>query len=615
LNIEHSTFNIPASGAAIERLTSRQRLLVGILGIFVALSRLYALSHSMWDWDEALFASALHHYDVAQHHPHPPGFPLFFALAKLARIFIHDDFHALRAISITSSLFLFPAIFALARSLRFRFRTCLTAAMLFCFLPNVWFWGGTGFTDELALVTSLAGAALLLRDDRKRGTYLLGCVLFAATMLVRAQSVLLAWPWIVASWRRWRAGERRDVFAGTAIVVVLVLTGYGIAAELTGIDDYIFATKWHQHYVATVDGALNPERKPMLFLLHDFLFDPFESRSASTAMFAFALLALFRPRRAQLDVVLTFEPNFLLAWFFLSTTGISRLSLGYIAANALLAADGMDVVATFIASRVRALPRGRLAIVLQTLFAAIIIGRYVVWVRPGLREVRHTDSPPVQAMRWIRKNVAPGGKVYMAGGLEPFVAYFLPNYNVIEVPDNFDPSTIHAEMNAVYAADRPSSSAQAVNFRRPRPRLWALFNRRYFEASVLPMSGWIKFGAGWYGEEQGDEGERWRWMGPESRTLLEPLAHRAQLGFRVTFPLQAEPPPTLTVTLDGRVVDRFVPKHADVERLYVVDSRSGAPDELVLSVDHAMNLSRMHRGADARDLGMQLHRILWKSAP
>jgi hypothetical protein len=629
-----------ANVAAIEPLTSRQRTCVIILGIFVALTRLYAISHSMWDWDEALFASALHHYDVAQHHPHPPGFPLFFALAKLARIFIHDDFHALRAISVASSLLMFPAIFALARSLRFRFRTCISAAMLFCFLPNVWYWGGTGFTDELALVTSLAGAALLLRDDRKRSTYILGCIFFAATMLVRAQNVLLAWPWIVASWRRWGSGRRRDVFAGTALIVVLVLTGYGIAAQLTGIDDYISATKEHQHYVATVDGSLNPERKPMQFLLHDFLFDPFESRSASTAVFAFALLALFRPRRAQLDIVLTFEPNFLLAWFFLNATGISRLSLGYIAANALLAADGMDVVATFIASRLRAgvgsresgvvatasgsdarhptpdTRQERLAIALQALFAAIIIGRYVVWVRPALREVRHTDSPPVQAMLWIRQNVARGSKVYIAGGLEPFAAYFLSDYNVIEVPNKFDPWTAHAEKHAVYAADAPNSSAQAaVNFRRPRKRLWALFNRRYFEASVLPMSGWIKFGPGWYGEEQDDEGEQWRWMAAESRTLLEPLAHRAQLGFSVTFPLKAESSPTFTVTFDGRVVDRFVPNHADVQRLYIVDSRSGAPDELLLSVDHVMNLSRAHTGGDPRDLGMQLHRILWKAVP
>ncbi len=398
------------NGGAVEPLTSRQRMMVIVLALVIALTRLLAVSHSMWDWDEALFVAALHHYDVAQHHPHPPGFPLFFGLAKIARAVVHDDFHALRGISILSSFFLFPALFALARSLRYRFRTCVVAALLFCFLPNVWYWGGTAFTDELALVTALAGAALLLRDDRRRGTYIVGCIFFAATMLVRAQNVLMVWPWIVASWRRLRARRGGEVIAGTALIIVLVVTGYGIAAKLTGIDEYIAATKWHQHYVATVDGALNPGRTPMRFLLQDFLFDPFESRAASTLMFFFTLLAFLRPRRSQLDIVLTFEPSFLLAWFLLSPTGISRLSLAYIAANVLLAADGLDVAATFIAARVRALPRERLAAALQAVLAAIIIGRYVVWVWPGLRAVRKTDSPPVEAIRWIQQNVPRGGR-------------------------------------------------------------------------------------------------------------------------------------------------------------------------------------------------------------
>jgi hypothetical protein len=594
-------------------LTSRRQTLFIIVALVVALSRLLAASHSMWDWDEALFATALHHYDVAHHHPHPPGFPLFFALAKLARLIVHDDFHALRGISILASLFLFPAMFALARSLRFRFRTCLAAALLFCFLPNVWYWGGTGFTDTLALVTALAAAALLLRDDRRRGTYILGCILFAATMLVRAQNVLLAWPWIVASWRRLRTRRRGEVIAGTALIVVLVLGGYGIAAKLTGIDEYIFATKSHQHYVAHVDGALNPGRTPMRFLLQDFLFDPFESRAASTMMFVFTLLAFLRPRRAQLDVVLTFEPGFLLTWFLLSPTGVSRLSMAYIAANVLLAADGMDVLATFIAARVRALPRERLASALLALFAAIIIGRYVFWVWPGMREVRKTDSPPVQAMRWIRKNVPRGEKVYAAGGLEPFAAYFLPDYAVVFAEDDFDPSKAPPDRNAVFVADRASSLAQATNFRRTRSHLWALFNRRYFEASVVPIAGWIKFGDGWYGDEEGDSGDHWRWMGSEGHMTLAPLGHRSRLGLTMTFPLEAEPAPTVTVLLDGVVVDRFVPNKPEIERSYLVPSRIGAPDDLTLSVDYAVNFSRLHRGSDPRDLGLALHRILWKA--
>jgi hypothetical protein len=154
-----------------------------------------------------------------------------------------------------------------------------------------------------------------------------------------------------------------------------------------------------------------------------------------------------------------------------------------------------------------------------------------------------------------------------------------------------------------------------MNFRRPRKRLWALFNRRYFEASVVPVGGWMKFAAGWYDAEEGADGDRWRWMGGESHTLLQPFGCRAALGVTFTLPLDAEPAPVVTIALDGRVIDRFVPRAADVERTYLVPSRSATSDELVLSVDHVMNPARLHHGDDSRDLGLQLHRLVWKAAP
>ena len=119
-------------------------LVVG-LSAFVAATRLLAAAHSPWEWDEAQFASAVREYNVALHNPHPPGFPLHLAAAKFARLFVDDDFHALRAVSLAASMFVFPALFAFARALRFPFATSVTAALIFSFLPNVWFWSGTAF--------------------------------------------------------------------------------------------------------------------------------------------------------------------------------------------------------------------------------------------------------------------------------------------------------------------------------------------------------------------------------------------------------------------------------------------------------------------------------------
>jgi len=132
-------------------LTSRQRIACWIVACVCAATRFLAMARSIWDWDEALFCLALRDYNVVLHHPHPPGFPLFIGAAKLVRLVIGDDFHALRAVSLVASMFVFPALYALARAFGFAFRTSVIAALLFSFLPNVWYWGGTAFSDVFAV--------------------------------------------------------------------------------------------------------------------------------------------------------------------------------------------------------------------------------------------------------------------------------------------------------------------------------------------------------------------------------------------------------------------------------------------------------------------------------
>src|ERR1700753_1915959 len=111
-------------------LTARQRAIVLGVALVCAASRFAALARSIWDWDEALFCLAMRGYDVGQHRPHPPGFPLYIALGKLVRLVATSDFRALQAINIVAGMLLFPAVFLLARELRFRVETATVAAAL-----------------------------------------------------------------------------------------------------------------------------------------------------------------------------------------------------------------------------------------------------------------------------------------------------------------------------------------------------------------------------------------------------------------------------------------------------------------------------------------------------
>ncbi|HEX8152038.1 MAG TPA: hypothetical protein VF698_02880, partial [Thermoanaerobaculia bacterium] len=104
-------------GTAPAPLTKRQQWLVLGASAIVILTRWLAIARTPWDWDEMLFILAMRDYDVAAHHPHPPGFPLFIGFAKLLRFVVEDDFRALQAVTFIGAAFVFRALFLFAREL------------------------------------------------------------------------------------------------------------------------------------------------------------------------------------------------------------------------------------------------------------------------------------------------------------------------------------------------------------------------------------------------------------------------------------------------------------------------------------------------------------------
>ena len=445
-------------------MTPREKQIVVALTIVVAVTRLIAVAHSMWDWDEPLFCTALHDFNVADHHPHPPGFPLYIALGRAVLLFTGDDFRALQAIQVVSSMVLFPAMFALGRAMRFPFAVALSAALIFVFLPNVWFYGGTAFSDTFNIVLLLAALALLF--DRQH--YIGGTILFALSLLVRPQNILSAWPWLAAS----RGRRPHEIAASAAIVIGVVAAGYGAAAKATGFRTYVDAVRGHGHYIASVDGYGNPRRPPVLSLFPEFAIDPFGGGKASVALFAFAAIAVITPRRRDLETLATFVPFLVFAMFFLNTTGTGRLSIGYMPMHALLAADGMKRSADVLSAR----PLVRTWT--SALLCAAIVLRFVWWIAPSLWLVHTTDSPPIAAMTWVRRHVPPRSTLFVHAGYRPFAEYALAGYDVhLTLGEG-------GVAHGWYVGSGTTSAPDAVTFVRPRDPLWAVFTERYFEAYV-----------------------------------------------------------------------------------------------------------------------------------
>src|SRR5438477_11522743 len=203
-----------------------EKLAAWLIGTFVAVTRWLALARSPWDSDEGLFMSALRHYDVVAHHPHPPGFPLFILTAKAFARLGFSDFHALQMISFVASISIFPAMLFLGRELAVRPRVSIVAAAFLAFFPNVWFFGGTAFSDVPAMTLSIVAAALILRGSPSAAGLVLGIAIGFRPQIL---PIAIA-PIVIACWR----GRMKAVARAIIIASIIVIASYGTATHLSG---------------------------------------------------------------------------------------------------------------------------------------------------------------------------------------------------------------------------------------------------------------------------------------------------------------------------------------------------------------------------------------------
>ena len=572
----------PAPMARVERRA------LGIATLLVAVTRFLALAKTPWDWDEMLFSLALRHFNVAEHHPHPPGFPLFVGLAKLLTLAGLTPFRALQAIDFAAAVMLLPAMCWLCRELRIGFRVSFAASLLLAFFPNVWFYGGTGFSDVPSMLLSIVAIALLLRGCRDDRAYVGGAIVLAVAAGFRPQNLMIGWiPALIATSFVLRRSVMRVVLA--ALLGAAIVGGsYAAAAQLTGWDDYRYALQKHRQYIAAVDSFRSPIRPPLLQVVDDFFVRPYRQPLINIVITLLVLvsatMAVLRRRAPLLVASLIFGPFAVAAWLLLDFWSASRFSLGYMPLYALLAADGLALVCTRAGARAYAIACAALVVLLAG------------WSAPAIARVHDTTTPPVAAMEWIRANVPrEDGIVYVHRSMGPYADWFLADY-ATELVDAA-PRVAWRARESAYVQEFALRGARL--FAWPHDRLYAMARPRYFDVSVATLPH-ISFGDGWY-DEEGSGDSAWRWMGATSAATLPPLGGRTALTLSFAVPLDALPsPPTVTIAINERVVDRVVCTRSAVTRSYdAVDLTGGATLRITTNaVAHVAN--------DGRALGLRL---------
>ena len=577
-----------------------ERRIVLTLSIVIALTRLLAIAHSLFDWDEALFSLGVRDYEVPEHRPHPPGYPLFILAAKAIALTGLDAFRCLQVVVVLGALFIFPAIYFLAREIGFDFPTAVSGAAVYAFLPNVWIYGGTAFSDVPAATIVFFACALLLRGRRDTRAYIAGAVLLGIAAGIRPANLLVgAAPALLATWAQIRAKSYRAVAAAMFFGAAIVAASYaGAALASRSVQDYLSIVQEQSKYVREVDSWRNPGRPSLYEAAKTFILWPFSQRDVLNAIAIGATLstvwAIVRRRTAPLLTLAIFTPLALTAWLNLDIHTPARYAIGYMAAHALLCADGFLLFGR------------KVQVALCTAMVLVFIG----WSWPALRSQRTTDSPPVAALQWVRDNVPPSTPVWVHGRFGPQSDYILAQRrpNFFEEAEDIPPSSTEGWVVDWRLRDGGHS------FVRPRTTLWKVIRRRNFEASVTPVAQLIRYGDGWYHTE-GDGVGAYRWMKKEGVVLLPATRGPGTLLLRGKLPDALSSRPTLEVRWNGQTIDRFIAPTADVERSWTLSSRSptqtGVPNELRILTSATIVPAQHGDSIDTRELGLRLDRLSW----
>ena len=451
-------------------MTARQKRIVLVLSILIALTRFASVARSFLDWDEALFISGVRAYDVTLHHPHPPGYPLFVGPAKLLHAAGMDEFRALQAIVVLGACLLFPLLFALARELGFDFATSAAGATIFAFLPNVWLYGGTAFSDIPAATLTFAACTLLLRGRRDVRAYLLGALVLGIAAGLRTPSLLVgAVPALLATRERLRAKQYAAVLGAMLLGAMVIAASYGGAALASGgVSEFVDAVRGQSRYVREVDSWRNPERGPLskAFLL--FLLHPSQHRDILNGVAAAAVIslvaAMVRRRPAPLLTFALFAPLALVACFNFDINAAARYSVGYLAAYALLAADGFRVLFRRTAA--------------QVAFCVITIGVLGYSAANAIVEQRTTVAPSVAALHYAERHAARTEPLYVHASMKPHADVLLHGRDLRFFTD-------YGEVGEGAWVVDAKVHFGAMTFIRPRRATWKVLRRRNYEAAVL----------------------------------------------------------------------------------------------------------------------------------
>jgi len=366
------------------------RRILQVLALLFLLAHLRALPHTLEDIDSINFAMGVESFDVAKHQPHPPGYPVYIALAKTSTAVLHTvapgmdrDRSAAAGIAIWSVIAGALAALVIAD---FWMALGLTpviaglASILAVTSPLFWFTASRPLTDTPGLVAAVFVQTLFLRglrafragEDPLPRDWTLAA--FGAGLIIglRSQTMLLTGPLLL-----WAAGElvvkRRfketATLAGAATFGVL-LWAIPMVWDSGGVGAYLAAlgSQGRQDFSGIEMLATMPSWRLLQTSLRRTFVDPWQMAVLGRVILLFTLVGIVwlarRGRPMLATILLGFWPYLIFHLTFHETVTI-RYGLPLVVPMAGLAVIGLSALG------VRVATVGAAAMVIAGLMAAV----------------------------------------------------------------------------------------------------------------------------------------------------------------------------------------------------------------------------------------------------
>ena len=335
-------------------MTPSARLRYGAAGLiavaFVALHLPYRPA-SLEDVDSINFALGVRHFDVARHQPHPPGYPLFIAAAKVAHLVAKDETAALVLVSVLAGASAVPLLVALYRRMDQTWTAGpwpRAASLLTVTAPLYWVTAARPLSDTAGFVVATGVQAFML-GPASVGRIAVSAFLAAFGMGVRSQVAWLTVPLLVVTVGRLPAALR----VPGARVMLLALVAGGLAwlvplAVLSGGP----GAYWHALFSQGAEDLsgvrmlwTTPTPRQALLALYYAFVAPWATVWIAASVLLLAVIGLVRASRsgsALLVLGAAFGPYFVFDVLFQETV-TARYALPLLVPVAYLAVRGMSV--------------------------------------------------------------------------------------------------------------------------------------------------------------------------------------------------------------------------------------------------------------------------------